>query len=39
MWVKVYAFCCKYKKTVVTVISAIITLSGVLGGLNKRLGL
>jgi hypothetical protein len=38
-WVKVYAFCCKYKKTVVTVISAIITLSGVLGGLNKRLGL
>jgi hypothetical protein len=36
MWVKVYAFCYKYKKTVLAVLSVIATLSGVLGKFSKK---
>ncbi|CAM0882866.1 unnamed protein product [Alopecurus aequalis] len=35
-WVKVYAFFYKYKKIMLAVLSAIATLSGIIGALNKK---
>uniref|UniRef100_A0ACD5WPV4 Uncharacterized protein n=1 Tax=Avena sativa TaxID=4498 RepID=A0ACD5WPV4_AVESA len=36
MWVHVYVFCYKYKKTMLAVLSAIATLAGILGTLNRN---